>query len=223
MINSRARLGRVLELLALAGLILIAGHVLLVVTGPNVADIRPSGFNITGADQVMSVRGDLAFPVDFGDRLSWIETDDGTRDAATGLAPVELGGPVQAELTFWSPTRSQRASWAVGQLFAPMLTLAGIWIVYQLVRSTRTGDPFTAENERRLWLLAGVIGIGGTLNSMVTGFTDLLLIQRSAAADLFQVSATITFLPLVLGLVIALLALVWRIGIHMREDLEGTI
>lgn len=218
-----ARLGRALEILAITGLFLIASHVVLVVTGPNVAAIRPFGVDLTGTDQIMSVRGELAFPIDFGDRLAWIDTEDGTRDAATGLAPVELSGPVEAELTFWSPTNSQRVVWAVGQLFAPMLTSVGIWVLFRLIRSMRSGDPFTNANERRLWLLAGVIGIGGTLNSMVKAFTDLLLIQRSAAADMFEVSATVSFLPLILGLVIALLAFVWRIGITMGEELEGTI
>lgn len=37
----------------------------------------------------MAVRGELDFPVDFGDRLSWIETEDGTRAAASGQAPVD--------------------------------------------------------------------------------------------------------------------------------------
>lgn len=217
------RLGRLLELLAIAGMALVALHILLIVTGPNVGDVRPSATNIAGVDRVMSVRGELVFPVDFGDRLAWTDTAGGTRDAATGLEPVELGGPVEAELSFWNPTRSQRASWAAAETFGPLLALAGIWTVYGLVHSTRVGDPFTTENEHRLWLLAGIVAIGGTLDGLVTGVVDTLLIEHSAAADLVRASSELSAFPIAVGLLLAMLALVWRIGIRMREDLEGTI
>ncbi|MDH5519389.1 MAG: DUF2975 domain-containing protein [Acidimicrobiia bacterium] len=217
------RLGTILEGVALVGLAAAVLQVTLVLTGPYGIDIRPGGMNIFGSDRVMSVRGEVAFPVDFGDRLTWIDTEDGTRDAATGLAPVELGGPVEAELSFWSPTTSQRTIWVIGQVLAPLMVAAGIWLVFQIVRSARRGDPFTTANENRLWSLAFLVGVGGTAYQLVAGAVDMLLIQRSAAADMFAITATISFLPLIFGLLIALLAAVWRLGIELREDVEGTI
>lgn len=216
-------LGRGLEFLAIAVMALLALYILVVVTGPNVLDLRPSLSNVGGGDKVMAVPGQIDFPVDFGDRLSWIDTEDGTRDAATGQAPVELGGPVTAQLTFWSPTTSQRVAWAVRELLGPILTIAGVWLVFGIVRSARRGDPFTGDNERRLWSLAVLVAVGGTLYSMVVGFTTMLLIQRSAAADMFVTAATVSFLPLVMGALLAMLALVWRIGVGLRDDVEGTI
>lgn len=201
-------LGRALEAIAIAAMVLI---------GLNVAVVA------VGVARPFSVRSELAFPVDFGDRLRVIETQDGSRDAASGLPPVELGGPVEAELTFLSPTTSQRVIWAIGELVGPALALAGIWTIYRVVRSARAAEVFTSANERRLWSLAFLIAVGGTIESMISGFTDLLLIQRSAAADLFLVSSTISFLPLVVGMLVAMLASVWRLGVSMREDLEGTI
>lgn len=218
-----SRLGTVLEGIAVVGLAAAALQIILVLTGPYVLDIRPGGPNVFGSDEVMSVRGEVNFPVDFGDRLSWIDTEDGTRDAATGQAPVELGGPVEVELSFWDPTSSQRTIWAIGQVLAPILVAAGIWLVLQIVRSTRRGDPFTTANEQRLWSLAVLVGVGGTAYEFVAGFVRLALIQRSAAADMFTMTATFSFLPLIFGLVIALLAAVWRIGIDLREDVEATI
>lgn len=218
-----SRLGRVLEALAVIGLAAAALQIILVLTGPHVLHIRPGGLNIFGSDEVMGVRGEVDFPIDFGDRLSWVETEDGTRDAATGQAPVELGGPVEVQLSFWDPSASQRTIWAIGQVLAPTLIAAGIWLVFQIVRSTRRGDPFTAVNEQRLWALALLVGVGGTSYQLVDEFIRMLLIQRSAAADMFATTATISFLPLVFGLLIALLAAVWRIGIDLREDVEATI
>lgn len=216
-------LGRGLEFIAIAAMALMALYIVLTVTGPNVLDVRPSFSNLGGGDELMAVRGEVDFPVNFGDRLSWIDTEDGTRDAATGQAPVELGGPVTAQLSFWAPTASQRAAWTIRELLGPAMTIAGVWLVFGIVRSARRGDPFTADNERRLWSLAALVAVGGILYSMVIGFTTMLLIQRSAAADLFVTTATISLLPLVMGALLAMLALVWRIGVGLRDDVEGTI
>ncbi|MDH3301857.1 MAG: DUF2975 domain-containing protein [Acidimicrobiia bacterium] len=218
-----SRLGSILEGIAIVGLAAAALQVVLILTGPNVLGIRPGGANIFGSDEVMGVRGEVDFPIDFGDRLSRVETEDGTRDAATGQPPVELGGPVEVQLSFWDPTESQRTIWAIDQLLAPLLVAAGIWLVLQIVRSTRRGDPFTAINEQRLWSLAVLVGVGATAYQLIAGFLHMLLIQRSAAADMFATTATISFLPLIFGLLIALLAAVWRIGIDLRDDVEATI
>ena len=211
------------EGIAFIGLAAAALQIVLVITGPYVLDVLPGGIESLDSDQVMSTRGEVGFPVDFDDRLTTVETEDGTRDAATGMAPVEVGGPVEAQISFLDPTTSQRTIWAIGQLLAPIMVIAGIWLVLQIVRSTRKGDPFTSENERRLWTLAVLVAGGGTVYQLIAGFGRMLLIQRSAAAELFTITATVSFLPLILGLLIALLAAVWRIGIDLREDVEATI
>lgn len=58
--------------------------------------------------RMMSIPVDVNFDVGLGDRLETIETQNGTVDAATGLAPVSFGGPVGAHVDIWSPTFSER-------------------------------------------------------------------------------------------------------------------
>lgn len=136
---------------------------------------------------------------------------------------MELGGPVTAQLTFWSPSGSQRFFWLLPRILGSVLILVGIHLVRRMIRSARSGDPFTAANEQRLWALAGLTAIGGTAYSLIDGFTEMLLIQRSAAADLFVPTATLSFLPLIMGATLAMLAMVWRMGVQLRDDVEGTI
>jgi len=57
----------------------------------------------------------------------------------------------------------------------------------------------------------------------VSGSAATLMIQRSAAADLAPIQFTIEFLPLLLGLVVAVLAGVWQIGVEMRDDVAGMV
>ncbi len=183
---------------------------------------RP-GLGVLG-DTAPSVDAELAFPVDFGDRLRTIETDDGTVvDADTAQAPVELGEPVMARFTFPEPTASQRVIWVLWQTAGPLLALGGLWLVWSILRSAKDGDPFVRANVRRLWILANLIAIGGTAYSMFSGFASMLMIQRSAAADLAPIEFSVSFLPLVIGIGVAVLAGVWQVGVGLRDDVEGTI
>lgn len=169
------------------------------------------------------VDAEPAFPVDVGDRFSTIETDDDIVDAATGQEPVEFGKPITARFTFMNPTTDQRVIWVIWQITGPLLVLGGLWLVYSVVRSARLGDPFIARNERLLWKLAVLIAGGGTGYSMLSGFAPTLMLQRSAAADLTERTFTLSFLPIIAGLGVAVLASVWHVGIALQDDVEGTI
>ncbi|MEZ5377652.1 MAG: DUF2975 domain-containing protein [Acidimicrobiales bacterium] len=184
--------------------------------------IGRAGFGWAG-DTAPSVDAELDFEVDFGDRLVTRTTDDAVVDAATGQAPVEVGEPVTAHFVFPEPTPSQRVAWLVTQMVPPLLALAGTWLVFSMVRTARRGDPFVAENERRLWALAFLIGVGGTAWSLIGEFASMLVVQRSAAADMTRITATISFLPIVVGLGVGVLASVWHVGVGLRDDVEGMI
>ncbi len=175
-----------------------------------------------GTDAVMTVPGEVDFAVDFGDPLPKFTSDDGTV-SVFGQAPVELAAPTITNVAYLDPTASQRVIWILWQVAGPLLGLAIAWPIRQMARSTRTGDPFTSSNERRLWRIAAFVAAGGIGYSLVAGFAQMLLIQRSAASDLFVVNSTISFAPIAAGVVIAALASVWRIGVGMREELDATI
>ncbi|MEI2638047.1 MAG: hypothetical protein V9F03_03460 [Microthrixaceae bacterium] len=49
------------------------------------------------------------------------------------------------------------------------------------------------------------------------------MILRSSAGDLVDVTAEMSFLPLLLGMLVASLAVVWQAGTRMRDDVAGMI
>ncbi len=202
-------------LLAIGMVFMLAGAVAPILDRPGLGllgDTRPA------VDAVVD------FDVDFGDRFETRSGDDGVVvDAATSQAPVEIGAPVTAHFVFVEPSASQRVIWLIPSVLPPLLALAATWQVFAIVRTARRGDPFVAENERRLWILAFLIGLGGTLWSMVSGFSEMLLLQRSAAADMTEIAATISFLPAIIGLGVAVLASVWRVGVDLRDDVDGMV
>lgn len=169
------------------------------------------------------VDAEPAFPVDFGDHLATVTNGGQLIDAATSQPPMSIGKPITARFTFDDPSTGQRATWVIWQVSGPLLVLAGLWLMYSIVRSARLGNPFVASNERRLWTLAALIAAGGTGYSLFSGMAEGLLLERSAAAGLTQMAFTVSFLPLIAGLGVAVLASVWHVGIGLQDDVAGTI
>ncbi len=202
--------------------ILLAIGMVFMVIGVVTPILDRPGLGLIG-DTRPTADAELDFDVDFGDRLTTVATDDSVVDAATGQAPVTIGAPVSARFVFEEPTGSQRVIWLVLQCVPPLLALAGTWLAFSIVRTARRGDPFIAANERRLWRLAFLIAVGGTAWSLAGAFLGMLLIQRSAAADMTPITASVSFLPLIVGLGVGVLASVWHVGIGLRDDVEGMI
>ncbi len=201
--------------------LLVIGMVFMVLGMVGAVIDRP-GLGLYG-DTRPAVDAEVDFPVDFGDRLATTEIDDAIVDAATGQAPVTIGEPVIAHFVFTEPSASQRVIWVIWQVTDPLVALLGTWLVFAIVRSARRGDPFVAKNEQRLWVLAFVVGVGGMLTQLLGGFSEMLMLQRSAASDMTSITATLSFLPAILGLGIAVLAAVWHVGVGLRDDVEGMI
>ena len=207
---------RVFEILLIVGMIFMA----VAVVG---AIIDKPGLDLSGSTQP-TVDAGISSLTDIGDLFPTKQTDDGrVIDAATSQAPVSIGDPVTAQLTFLDPTSSQRVIWVLWTVSEPLLALIGTWLVFSIVRSSRTGDPFVAANTRRLWALALVIAVGGTGYSLLSGAAQMLLIQRSAAADQIDLSFTASFLPIIIGIGVAVLASVWKVGVELRDDVDGMI
>lgn len=207
---------RLLEALLIAGMAIGALTIIATV-------LDQPGLGVLGDDRP-TVDAQVAFPVDLGNEFETTMSDNGiVIDADTGQAPVELGEPVAARFTFLDPSMDQRVIWLLWQVAGPLLVLVGLSLVLSIVRSARHGDPFVRANVRRLWWLAALFAIGGTGYSMLSGFAAVLMVQRSAAADLAVIQFTVEFLPILVGVAIAALASVWRVGVGLREDVEGMV
>lgn len=190
--------------------------------------IGGNGLRITdrpdGQDAMMTVSGSPSsqFDIDLGDPLPTMVDDDGIV-SVSGQPVVEVGEPLSITASMLDPTLSQRIVWLVWQASAPLLVLLIAWPIRQMARSTKSGDPFTAENERRLWTISGLVSVGGVIVSLIGGSAETIIMGRSAAADLFDVEFEISFLPIAAGLVVSALASIWHQGVAMREELEATI
>lgn len=172
----------------------------------------------------MAVKGTLAAPPQFELDLAWTNTSEGATDASTGLPAVELVGPYTAGVAFLNPTPVQRVAFVAARVVIPLTILLVLWHLYHMVSSVERGTPFTGENGRRLQAVALVIMIGGTLGVLVSRWLDDWLISTSAAAPAFDAGpGPIPLTPLLVGLLLSVLAVVWNRGVALEEDTEGLV
>ena len=117
----------------------------------------------------------------------------------------------------------QQLAWAAGRDLVPVVVfVTAIWLVRRLLRSVRDGDPFTGTNVRRLRSLALVVLIGVPLAIFVSSIFAGSL-ARSAGLPSSGTEITMPGAALLGGLALFVLAEVFRGGLRMRDDLEGTV
>lgn len=194
--------------------------------GPNGAGLiqgKPD-WPLVGAGQyVMTVETELDTEVTITGAPTTTETESGTVDAATGRRPAAIGRPITATVQFDGPSAGQRWAWAIWQAAGPLLAAVGLGIVLVMLRAARTSDPFDKANLRRLQTLTALVLVGGTLVAWGGAFVRRWLLDNSAVADIVPMDFHFTFLPIIGGVLLSMLAEVWRRGVAMRTELEGLI
>lgn len=198
------------------------------VLGPNglgLVTLRPEWPVVGQSAYQMSIESQLNDDavVSVANTPRWQETSDGTRDAVTGGPPVEVTGPFTAQLGFLNATFGMRSAWIYRQAAGPLLTAVALLVVLRIVRSVRFGTPFTATNARRLRTLALLVGVGGTVVTVSRELVRRWLLDGSAAAGIVQHGWSVTVTPLLVGVIIGVVAQVWRTGVVMSEELDGVV
>ncbi len=219
---------RCAEVLIGAGIVASAATGLAHVVGPNglgVAQFEPSWPFVGSSAYPMAVEAtfDDDAGVDVTHAPVTVNTSDGTRDAATGGGGLEIFGPITGRVSYMNPSLPERWAWVAWQAALPILTAVSLIVVLRLVRSVRVGSPFTARNAVRLRALALLVGGGGSLVSLVGALVPNWLLGTSGAAEIVHLRGYVSLVPLVAGVLIAILAEVWQTGIEMNRDLDGTV
>jgi hypothetical protein len=185
---------------------------------PRLGGWIPEGIFLMHADGVLAEIPEVDID------LAWANTGEGSVDVSTGLPAVELSGPYTAVANLLYPTRVEQSAYVVIGALTPILIAVVLWILLRVVSSVGHASPFTEANAWRLWVLAGLIGVGGTVASAANGWLDRFLISRSAASSAFQTSqASFEVWPLLVGLLVVVVALTWNRGVVLEKDTQGLV
>lgn len=143
-------------------------------------------------------------------------------------ARVEFQDPVRLKVVmpaeFWESRRGLVAVGGIVLVGFLALFLAFLKMLRQIVWSVEEGNPFVAENARRLRVMGVLIisgGIGKTVSEFaLSGYADAVLKPVG-----FNLNGHIglDFTTLILGLSVMVLSEVFRLGTAMREEQDLTV
>ena len=134
-------------------------------------------------------------------------------------------GVVTMELLLKDPTLGERLVQAIPGLLGGAASITVALLLFQLLRTTQAGDPFTRRNVRRINTLALVVGLGGTLAQLAQEAADNALYTsgRLPKTDTMIFEMTLPLMPLVVMMVIFLIGETFRRGVKLRDDVEGLV
>ena len=151
----------------------------------------------------------------------------GTVDAATGLAPVTIGPPVEATVAWGDSgglTQVELLVWQAPALIASIGVIVGSWLLLRVVRSARVGEVFTMANAVRLRWLAAVIGVAGIGYEALASWGSNWILANSAAGPHLDTSTySMSLVPILAALVVAAVAVIWEHGVRLARDTDGLV
>ena len=146
------------------------------------------------------------------------------RTAADGWAEIPgsyLTGPqttvgVKLDHPGWVDFMATTGSTVLGGL----VVVVAVFFLWRVVRTVRLGNPFDPANTRRLYTVGTLFLVGAALSWVGSAFTFAALARMS---DYVDWSVQMSLDQFFLGLVVVMVAEVFRQGIKLRRDTEGLV
>lgn len=133
-------------------------------------------------------------------------------------------GPATYAVDLVDPSAGQRLlDLAPGVLGAALVVLA-CWCIVLLLRTVAAGDPFDPVNVTRLRVVAAVLLLGVPVVGVLQDAADgVLLADLDLGALELPFAFEIPWVPLLAGLVVAMLAEAFKAGSRLRDDVDGLV
>lgn len=147
----------------------------------------------------------------------------GGREAIQPGDGLEFLIPHAAVVAIYGPDLRQRLAFGATPFAGGILAIAVLGLLLRIVRTLRDRDPFIEANARRLFVIAGLVGVGGQLTVLVAAWGRLGVLRHPDVASYVVTDVTVTFVPLLVGLGIAVVAEVFRQGTRLRAEVAGLV
>jgi hypothetical protein len=125
-----------------------------------------------------------------------------------------------------SPTRKQVLLSTVSGAGKAALVGLILWFLRGLTRTAGEGDPFVADNVRRLRGIGFTLALGGPLLAVLDSWAGNSLVSSLPASERLHLTYAGFDFPLELilaGMGAFILAAVFAYGVRLREDVEATV
>lgn len=147
--------------------------------------------------------------------------DDGPTTLATSDGDRVTAEEVQLSLT--DPAPGQRLLVAAPTVLGSIVVATVGWLLWEVVRSLRLGDPFHRTNARRLSIAAVMALVGGMATTLIGSLASITLAGDAPDSLGLATAATLSFVPVGVGIVLAAVGEVFRRGAALRDEVEGLV
>lgn len=148
----------------------------------------------------------------------------------TGSLPDDLApttelvtGPMTGTVVVQDPTAAQYGWDLAPSALLLLLAVVVARLLLGVVRSLRTGDPFTAANARRLTTLGILLIVSGTFVPVFQGIAFEAVLDPLLPDGPRTWTLELQLWPVLAGILIGFLAEVFARGARLREDVEGLV
>lgn len=203
--------------------LLVAGIAAVVIFGVIRPAIGPAGFGL-GRGPIFGAPPSVEATLDAGAvrirTIPDLPTLEGTIEPGDGM---EFLIPTGTQVVVYVPDLAQRLGFAGVPVLGGLLAVAVLTLLLTITRTLREGDPFVAANARRLYVIAGLVGIGGQSVAGLHAWTRWQVLTHPDVSPYVVLEQDFTLIPLVAGLGIAVAAEVFRQGTRLRDEVEGLV
>ncbi len=149
-------------------------------------------------------------------------------DTAVTVPPLDAAGigygPASYAVDAVDPSAGQRLLALVPGLLMAVLVVLSCWCVVLLLRTVASGDPFDPVNVTRLRIIAGALVLGVPVASVLQVVSDATVFGSLDVAGLDTTfTLEIPWVPMLAGLVVAMLAEAFKAGSRLRADVDGLV
>ncbi len=122
------------------------------------------------------------------------------------------------------PSTGQRLLALAPGLLTAVLVVLACWCIVLLLRTVASGDPFDPLNVTRLRVVAGVLVLGAPVVYVLQVVSDAMVLTSLDVAGLDTTfTLEIPWVPMLAGLVVAMLAEAFKAGSRLRDDVDGLV
>ncbi len=149
-------------------------------------------------------------------------------ESAVTVPPLDAAGvgygPASYTVDAVDPSVGLRLLHLAPGVLGALLVVISCWCVVLLLRTVAAGDPFDPVNITRLRVVAFALVLGAPVVYLLQVVGDA---RALAGLDLGGLEVTFTlsipWVPLVAGMVVAMLAEAFKAGSRLRDDVDGLV
>ncbi len=141
------------------------------------------------------------------------------------LDAVGIGyGPASYAIDAADPSSGQRLLDLLPGILMAGLVMLSCWCVVLVLRTVASGDPFDPLNVTRLRVVAGSLVVGAPVAYFLRMVGDAMVLTGLDVPGLDTTfTLDIPWVPMVAGLVVAMLAEAFKAGSRLRDDVDGLV